>query len=118
MVNDITAGVEADPSLMLASLEEGLAGLDTVPMPAPGETVRKMMPLLCGVALAFCLLSGVLTGANFFYLLAIVALILLVAALMRGRQRLSAGRWSYGPPHGSSPRTPLRCGSASRAMPR
>ena len=60
-------------------------------MPAPGETVRKMMPLLCGVALAFCLLSGVLTGANFFYLLAIVALILLVAALMRGRQRLSAG---------------------------
>ena len=91
VVNDITAGVEADPSLMLASLEEGLAGLDTVPMPAPGETVRKMMPLLCGVALAFCLLSGVLTGANFFYLLAIVALILLVAALMRGRQRLSAG---------------------------
>ena len=77
VVNDITAGVEADPSLMLASLEEGLAGLDTVPMPAPGETVRKMMPLLCGVALAFCLLSGVLTGANFFYLLAIVALILL-----------------------------------------
>lgn len=91
VVNDITAGVEADPSLMLASLEEGLAGLDAVPMPAPGETVRKMMPLLCGVALAFCLLSGVLTGANFFYLLAIVALILLVAALMRGRQRLSAG---------------------------
>lgn len=91
VVNDITAGVEADPSLMLASLEEGLAGLDTVPMPALGETARKMMPLLCGAALAFCLLSGVLTGANFFYLLAVAALILLLVALMRRKQRLSAG---------------------------
>lgn len=90
VVNDITAGVEADPCLMLASLEEGLAGLDAVPMPALGETARKMTPLLCGVALAFSLLSGVLTGANFFYLLALAALILLVVGLMRGK-RLSAG---------------------------
>lgn len=91
VVNDITAGVEADPCLMLASLEEGLAGLDAVPMPALGETARKMTPLLCGAALAFCLLSCVLTGANFFYLLALAALILLVVGLMRGKQRLSAG---------------------------
>lgn len=91
VVNDITAGVEADPSLMLASLEEGLAGLDTVPMPSSGETARKMMPVLCGAALLFCLLSGVATGANFFYLLAVVALLLLLFSLMRGKQRLSAG---------------------------
>lgn len=91
VVNDITAGVEADPSLLLASLEEGLAGLDTVPMPSSGETARKMMPVLCGAALIFCLLSGVATGANFFYLLAVVALLLLLFSLMRGKQRLSAG---------------------------
>lgn len=91
VVNDITAGVEIDPSLMLASLEEGLAGLDAVPMPSSGETARKMMPVLCGAALLFCLLSGVATGANFFYLLAVVALLLLLFSLMRGKQRLSAG---------------------------
>lgn len=91
VVNDITAGVEIDPSLMLASLEEGLAGLDAVPMPSSGETARKMMPVLCGAALLFCLLSGVATGANFFYLLSVVALLLLLFSLMRGKQRLCAG---------------------------
>ena len=74
VVNDIASGAGADSRLMLASLEEGLAGLDAVPLPALGDTARKMLPALCAAALVFCLLAGVATGANIFYLLAAVAL--------------------------------------------
>ncbi|WP_295943994.1 hypothetical protein, partial [uncultured Alistipes sp.] len=94
VVNDITSVAGEDPRLMLASLEEGLAGLDSVPQPAMGDTVRKMTPALCAAALVFCLLAGVATGANFFYLLAVVVLVPLVMALlarMQGKLRLSAG---------------------------
>ncbi|WP_295962415.1 hypothetical protein [uncultured Alistipes sp.] len=94
VVNDITSVAGEDPRLMLASLEEGLAGLDSVPQPAMGDTVRKMTPVLCAAALVFCLLAGVATGANFFYLLAVVVLVPLVMALlarMQGKLRLSAG---------------------------
>lgn len=94
VVNDITSATGEDPRLMLASLEEGLAGLDSVPLPAVGDTLRKMAPALWAAALVFCLLAGVATGANFFYLLAVVALVPLVMALlarMQGKQRLSGG---------------------------
>lgn len=93
VVNDITGG-GADAQMMLAGLEEGLAGLDAVPMPSPGDTACRMLPALCAAALIFFLLAGVATGANFFYLLAAVALVPLVAVLaarMRGKQRLSTG---------------------------
>ena len=70
VVDDIASGAGADSRLMLASLEEGLAGLDAVPLPALGDTARKMLPALCAAALVFCLLAGVATGANIFYLLA------------------------------------------------
>ena len=75
VVDDIASGAGADSRLMLASLEEGLAGLDAVPLPALGDTARKMLPALCAAALVFCLLAGVATGANIFYLLAAVALV-------------------------------------------
>ena len=94
VVNDIASGAGADSRLMLASLEEGLAGLDAVPLPALGDTARKMLPALCAAALVFCLLAGVATGANIFYLLAAVALVPLVVSLlarMQGKLRLSAG---------------------------
>ena len=94
VVNDIASGAGADSRLMLASLEEGLAGLDAVPLPALGDTARKMLPALCAAALVFCLLAGVATGANIFYLLAAVALVPLVVSLldrMLGKLRLSAG---------------------------
>ena len=39
VVNDIASGAGADSRLMLASLEEGLAGLDAVPLPALGDTL-------------------------------------------------------------------------------
>lgn len=68
VVDDIASGAGADSRLMLASLEEGLAGLDAVPLPALGDTARKMLPALCAAALVFCLLAGVATGANIFYL--------------------------------------------------
>lgn len=90
VVDDIAAGSKADPGLVLAGLEESLAGLESAPMPALGETARKMLPLLSGAALAFCLLSGMLAGAAVFYLLAFAALIVL-AMSMRKRERLSAG---------------------------
>ena len=93
VVNDIASGAGADSRLMLASLEEGLAGLDAVPLPALGDTARKMLPALCAAALVFCLLAGVATGANIFYLLAAVALVPLVVSLlarMQGKLRLSA----------------------------
>ena len=51
VVNDIASGAGADSRLMLASLEEGLAGLDAVPLPALGDTARKMLPALCAAAL-------------------------------------------------------------------
>ena len=89
VVDDIASGAGADSRLMLASLEEGLAGLDAVPLPALGDTARKMLP-----ALLFCLLAGVATGANIFYLLAAVALVPLAVSLlarMQGKLRLSAG---------------------------
>lgn len=94
VVNDIASGAGADSRLMLASLEEGLAGLDAVPLPALGDTARKMLPALCAAALVFCLLAGVATGANIFYLLAAVALVPLAVSLlarMQGKLRLSAG---------------------------
>jgi len=94
VVNDIASGAGADSRLMLASLEEGLAGLDAVPLPALGDTARKMLPALCAAALVFCLLAGVATGANIFYLLAAVALVPLVVSLlarMQGKLRLSSG---------------------------
>lgn len=94
VVDDIASGAGADSRLMLASLEEGLAGLDAVPLPALGDTARKMLPALCAAALVFCLLAGVATGANIFYLLAAVALVPLVVSLlarMQGKLRLSAG---------------------------
>ena len=94
VVNDITGGGSADSRLMLASLEEGLAGLDTVPQPSLGDTARKMTPALSAAALVFFVLSGVAAGAVFFYLLAVVALIPLVMALvarMQGKQSLSPG---------------------------
>lgn len=62
VVNDIASGAGADSRLMLASLEEGLAGLDAVPLPALGDTARKMLPALCAAALVFCLLAGVATA--------------------------------------------------------
>ncbi|WP_288210586.1 hypothetical protein [Alistipes sp. CAG:29] len=94
VVDDIASGAGADSRLMLASLEEGLAGLDAVPLPALGDTARKMLPALCAAALVFCLLAGVATGANIFYLLAAVALVPLAVSLlarMQGKLRLSAG---------------------------
>ena len=94
VVNDIASGAGADSRLMLASLEEGLAGLDAVPLPALGDTARKMLPALCAAALVFCLLAGVATGANIFYLLVAVALVPLAVSLlarMQGKLRLSAG---------------------------
>ena len=48
----------------------------------------------CAAALVFCLLAGVATGANIFYLLAAVALVPLAVSLlarMQGKLRLSAG---------------------------
>ena len=93
VVNDIASGAGADSRLMLASLEEGLAGLDAVPLPALGDTARKMLPALCAAALVFCLLAGVATGANIFYLLVAVALVPLAVSLlarMQGKLRLSA----------------------------
>ena len=42
VVNDIASGAGADSRLMLASLEEGLAGLDAVPLPALGDTGDKV----------------------------------------------------------------------------
>ena len=51
VVDDIASGAGADSRLMLASLEEGLAGLDAVPLPALGDTARKMLPALCAAAL-------------------------------------------------------------------
>ena len=86
VVDDIASGAGADSRLMLASLEEGLAGLDAVPLPALGDTARKMLPALCAAALVFCLLAGVATGANIFYPLAVSLL-----ARMQGKLRLSAG---------------------------
>lgn len=86
VVNDIASGAGADSRLMLASLEEGLAGLDAVPLPALGDTARKMLPALCAAALVFCLLAGVATGANIFYLLAAVALVPLVVSLLARMQ--------------------------------
>ena len=53
-----------------------------------------MLPALCAAALVFCLLAGVATGANIFYLLAAVALVPLAVSLlarMQGKLRLSAG---------------------------
>ena len=94
VVDDIASGAGADSRLMLASLEEGLAGLDAVPLPALGDTARKMLPALCAAALVFCLLAGVATGANIFYLLVAVALVPLAVSLlarMQGKLRLSAG---------------------------
>lgn len=94
VVSDITSGTGGDARLLLASLEEGLAGLDSVPQPSPGDTARKMLPALCAAVLLFCLLAGVATGANIFYLLAAVALVPLAAALLariQGKLRLSAG---------------------------
>lgn len=94
VVNDITSGTGSDARLLLASLEEGLAGLDSLPQPTLGDSARKMLPALCAAALFFCLLAGVATGANIFYLLAAVVLVPLAAALlarMRGKLRLSAG---------------------------
>ena len=91
VVDDIASGAGADSRLMLASLEEGLAGLDAVPLPALGDTARKMLPALCAAALVFCLLAGVATGANIFYLLAAVALVPLAVSLlarMQGKLRL------------------------------
>ena len=120
VVDDIASGAGADSRLMLASLEEGLAGLDAVPLPALGDTARKMLPALCAAALVFCLLAGVATGANIFYLLAAVALVPLAVSLlarMQGKLRLSAGE-VVGPPRGSLPRMPLPCGSGLPEMPR
>lgn len=94
VVNDITAAAGGDARLLLASLEEGLAGLGSVPQPSLGDTARKMLPALCAAVLLFCLLAGVATGANIFYLLAVIALVPLAAALlarMQGKLRLSAG---------------------------
>lgn len=94
VVNDITSGAGADARLILASLEEGLAGLDAVPLPTVGDTARKMLPVLCAAALVFCLLAGVATGANIFYLLAVAVLVPLAVVLfarMQGKLRLSAG---------------------------
>lgn len=65
-----------------------------MPLPALGDTARKMLPALCAAALVFCLLAGVATGANIFYLLAAVALVPLAVSLlarMQGKLRLSAG---------------------------
>ena len=53
-----------------------------------------MLPALCAAALVFCLLAGVATGANIFYLLVAVALVPLAVSLlarMQGKLRLSAG---------------------------
>lgn len=121
VVDDIASGAGADSRLMLASLEEGLAGLDAVPLPALGDTARKMLPALCAAALVFCLLAGVATGANIFYLLAAVALVPLVVSLlarMQGKLRLSAGEVVVRAARGSLPRMPLPCGSGLPEMPR
>ncbi|WP_295935630.1 zinc ribbon domain-containing protein [uncultured Alistipes sp.] len=105
VVSEITSGVSSrsgadakaaapDPSLALNGLEEEVAKLNDVPLPKIGDTVRKMMPGLSGVAVVFFFVAGWLTGANIFYILAVVAFVVLGgsgAASMKGKKRFSPG---------------------------
>lgn len=65
----------------LDDLEQLLQPLDQAPLPTSRETLRRMLPGLYGLALLFCLLAGIATHANLFYLLAIIPAVLLVLKL-------------------------------------
>lgn len=94
VIDDISGGTNADAELMLVNLEDGARHLDQATRPALGDTFRRMSVMFYAATLLFCLLAGVLTGANIFYLLGVVALVVLSLALfahLRGRQPLSPG---------------------------
>ena len=55
VIDDISAGAAADTEMLLDNLEDGLSAMDHAPLPTVRETLRRMSPVLCGIALAFCL---------------------------------------------------------------
>lgn len=93
VIEDITAGTSGDADLLLDNLEEGLSAIDGAPLPTMGDTLRRLLPGLYGCGLLFCLVAGLLTGGNIFYLLAAVFLVALVPPLVaRARHRRPMGR--------------------------
>ena len=93
VIDDISAGAAADTEMLLDNLEDGLSAMDHAPLPTVRETLRRMSPVLCGIALAFCLLAGLATRANIFYLLAVVPLAALIPSLVAlARHRRPLGR--------------------------
>lgn len=94
VVASITAGIDSDADTLLANLEQGLEPLAGAPMPTSGDTFRKYLPVLCGAAALFCAAAAFATGAYLFLLpgaAALVVLLALLAARMRGRQPISRG---------------------------
>lgn len=93
VIDDITAGTSGDTELLLDNLEDGLSAIDNAPLPTVGDTLRRSLPWLYGAAFVFFLISGIVTGGNIFYLLAIVSLVALVPPIVTViRHRRPMGR--------------------------
>ena len=94
VVSQMTSAANPDTDLLLDNLEEGLTSLDTAPLPTPGETARRATVELSGLALIFCLLAGIISRANIFYLVGIIPLIVFIPALaaaIRHRRPMGKG---------------------------
>lgn len=92
VVQDIAGGADADATLMLSTLDEGLVRVDNAPLPAMDDTLRRRLPIVCVILLVFFALSGFFAQANIFYILAVVMAIALVWSLVAcGKKSLSPG---------------------------
>lgn len=69
--------------MMLNGIEDSLRVLDSVAKPSMKDTMRRMALPIWGAALTACVVAGLLCKALFFYLLAIIPLVLVVKALIR-----------------------------------
>ena len=87
-------GVAQEEEPLLDSLEQSLHVIEQAPVPTYRETLRRMSPILYGIAVLMCVLAAVLTGANLFYLVAVVFSVLCILSLiwrLRHRHLLSQG---------------------------
>lgn len=79
------AGGDEDVRIAINSMRAGLAEIENAPLPAAGDTLRLMTPLLCLCAAAYLVLAGVLTCAPIFYIAAAAAAIFGAVKLMQRR---------------------------------
>lgn len=94
VLSEISGGRADEDAVSLDALEASLQSLDTAPLPTFGETLRRQSGGLYAAAAGFCVVAGIATRANIFYLVALVLIVLLipkVVARLRHKSPLGQG---------------------------